>query len=116
MNSSSYPKTTSALGQSSKQQYASVGQHAGGHYVPSHGPPLGPSGHHDGRIPKKGSTQPKHKVHGMNQSMDAGIGADRYQQSSHILSAGFTGLKGARGDRQSMLAEQHHQVQHLQHR
>lgn len=113
MNNSSYSKAASALGHHSKQQYGSMGGHSA-HYMSGHAQHLGPTSHADGRIPKKGSAQPKHKVHGMNQSMDAG--AERYQPGSHGLSSGFAGIKAARGDRQSLLGpDQHHGVQHQQH-
>lgn len=40
---------------------------------------MGPQTQADGRIPKKASGLTKHKMHGMNQSMDAGANPERYQ-------------------------------------
>ena len=70
---------------------------------------MGPTGPVDGRVPKKtasGTNFTKHKMHGMNQSMDAGAGSsDLYQMvgSASGLGSSFGGVRPNRGDRQSLL-------------
>ena len=105
------------MAQHGKSHYGSVGgHHHANQYLSGPAQHMGPTSHIDGRIPKKGSAQSKHKVHGMNQSMDAGMGGERYPSSGHGLAAGFAGLKAGRGDRQSYLGGDQHMQAHQQQR
>ena len=112
MHSSSQAKGGSAMGHHNKLQYVpGGGKPHPQYYASGQQQHQGPAHQTDGRIPKKAGATQKHKMHGMNQSMDAGIGADRFQPSSLALVQGYAGLKGARGDRQGLLAaDQQHQL------
>lgn len=45
------------------------------------------------QLPKKTQSQAKHKAHGMNQSMDAGI-SDKYHYNSQGLATNLSAIKG----------------------